>query len=105
VNLNVKRAQGEIHLHIHTLSAFSNRLILLVEGDLPILNKPRNALVAENCHETASRQLNTRALNTLTLSEYVDKIYFKLLSPFTNVFYFFIDNVKKSRPIVKRLAL
>jgi hypothetical protein len=105
VNLNVKRAQGEIHLHIHAPSAFSSRPILLAEGDLPILNKPRNALAAENCHETASRQLNTRALTTPTLSEYADKIYFRLLSPFTDVFCFFADDVGKSRPIVKRLAL
>jgi hypothetical protein len=104
-NVNGRRAQGEIHLHIHAPSAFSSRPILLAEGDLPILNKPRSALAAEKCHETSSRQLNTRTLTTPTLSESADKIYFRLLSPFTDVFCLFADDVGKFRPIVQRLAL
>jgi hypothetical protein len=104
-NLNGRRAHGEIHLHIHAPSAFSSRPILLAEGDLPILDRPGRALAAEKCHETSSRQLNTRALTTPTLSESADKIYFRLLSPFTDVFCFFADDVGKFRPIVQRLAL
>jgi hypothetical protein len=103
--LNGRRAHGEIHLHIHAPSAFSSRPVLLAEGDLPSLDKPRRALAAEKCHETASRQLNSKTLITPSLSESADKIYFRLLSPFTDVFCFFADDVGKFRPIVQRLAL
>ena len=103
--LNGRRAHGEIHLHIHPPSAFSSRPVLLAEGDLPSLDKPRRALATEKCHETASRQLNSMTLITPTLSESADKIYFRLLSPFTDVFCFFADDVGKFRPVVQRLAL
>lgn len=103
-SLNGRRAHGEIHLHIHAPSAFSSRPILLAEGDLPSLDKPR-ALVAEKCHETSSRQLGTRALTTPTLSASADKIYLRLLSPFTDVFCFFADDVGQFSPIVQCLAL
>jgi hypothetical protein len=103
--LNSRQANREIHLYIHALSAFSSRPVLLAEGDLPSLDKPRRALAIKKCHETASRQLNSRTLSTLTLSESADKIYFRLLSLFTNVFCFFADDVRKFRLIVQRLAL
>ena len=102
--LNGRRAHGEIHLHIHAPSTFSSRPILLAEGDLPSLDKSRRALATEKCHETASRQLNSRTLITPSLSESADKIYFRLLSPFTDVFCFFADDVGKFKPIVYRLA-
>ena len=104
-NLTGRRAYKEIHLHIHALRAFSSRPILLAEGDLPNLDKLRRALVAEKCHEASSRQLDSRTLITPTLSASADKIYFRLLSPFTDVFCFFADDVGKFRPIVERLAL
>ena len=105
MRLNGRRALGEIHLHIHAPSTFSSRPVLLAEGDLPSLDRPGRALPTEKCHETASRQLNSRTLATPTLSESADKIYFRLLSPFTDVFCFFADDVGKFRPIVQRLAL
>ena len=97
--LNGRRAHGEIHLHIHAPSTFSSRPVLLAEGDLPSLDKPK-VLAIEKCHETASRPLNARVLTTPTLSESTDKIYFKLLSSFTDVFCFFADDVGKLRLIV-----
>ena len=97
--LNGRRAHGEIYLYIHALSTFSSRPVLLAEGDLPSLDKPK-VLAIKKCHETASRPLNARALTTPTLSKSADKIYFRLLSPFTDVFCFFTDNVGKLRPIV-----
>ena len=102
--LNGRRAHGEIHLHIHPPSTFSSRPVLLAEGDLPNLDKSK-VLAIEKCHEMASRLMNARTLSTPTLSESADKIYFKLLSPFTDVFCFFADDVGKLRPIVQRLAL
>ena len=103
--LNGRRAHGEIHLHIHAPSTFGSRPVLLAEGDLPSSDKLRRALATEKCHETASRQLNSMTLITPTLSDSADKIYFRLLSPFTDVFCFFADDVGKFRPIVQRLAL
>jgi hypothetical protein len=102
--LNGRRAHGEIHLHIHAPSTFSSRPVLLAEGDLPSLDRSR-VLATEKCHETASRPLNARTPTTPTLSESADKIYFRLLSPFTDVFCFFADDVGKLKPIVQRLAL
>ena len=100
-----RRAHKEIYLYIHALSAFSNRPILFTEGDLSNLDKLRRALVTEKCHKASSRQLDSRTLITPILSISADKIYFRLLSSFTDVFYFFADNVGKFRPIVERLAL
>jgi hypothetical protein len=59
----------------------------------------------EKCHELASRRLNPEALATPALAGSADRIYFRLLSPFTDVFCFFADDVGKFRPIVQRLAL
>jgi len=49
--------------------------------------------------------LNPGTLNTPTLSDSADKIYFRLLSPFTDVFCFFADDLGGLKPIVQRLAL
>ncbi|KFY17790.1 hypothetical protein V492_00388 [Pseudogymnoascus sp. VKM F-4246] len=103
--LNGRRVHGEIHLHIHPPSVFSSRPVLLAEGDLPNLSKLTSALAIEKCHETDSRPLYARTLVTPTLSESADRIYFRLLSPFTDVFCFFADDVGKFKPIVQRLAL
>ncbi|KAL5344410.1 hypothetical protein ACLOAV_010670 [Pseudogymnoascus australis] len=103
--LNGRRVHGEIHLHIHPPSVFSSRPVLLAEGDLPNLSKLTSALAIEKCHETDSRPLNASTLVTPTLSESADRIYFRLLSPFTDVFCFFADDVGKFKPIVQRLAL
>lgn len=99
IELSDRRANGEIYLHIHTLSTFSNRLVLLTKGDLSSLDKPRQALATEKYYKTMSRQLNSQTL-TPTLSESTDKIYFRLLLPFTDIFYFFVDDVRKFRPII-----
>ena len=104
MELNGRRTNGEIHLYIHTLSTFSNRPILLAKGDLFSLDKPR-ALATKKCYKIVSRQLNSRTPTTPTLSKSADKIYFRLLSPFADVFCFFADDVGKFRPIVQRLAL
>jgi hypothetical protein len=100
-----RRAHGEIHLHIHPPSVFSSRPVLLAEGDLPSTSKLTQALATEQCHETGSRVLNARDSVTPTLSESANRIYFKLLSPFTDVFCFFADDVGRFKPIVQRLAL
>jgi hypothetical protein len=105
MKLNGRRAHGEIHLHMHTPSTFSDRPVLLAEGDLPSIDRPGRAMPAEKCHETTNRQLSSRTLTTPTLPESANNIYFRLLSPFTDVFRFFADDVGKFKPIVQCLAL
>lgn len=102
--LNGRRTHGEIHLHIHPPSTFSSKPVLLAEGDLPSLDRSR-LLAIEKCHETANRLMDAGALITPTLSECADRLYFKLLSPFADVFCFFADDVGGLRPIVQRLAI
>lgn len=104
-NLNGRRAQGEVHLHVHAPSTFSSRPVLLAEGDLPSLDRAGTAMAAERCHELESRQLHPAGLAPPSLAASADRIYFRLLSPFTDVFCFFADDVGKFRPIVQRLAL
>jgi hypothetical protein len=102
--LNSRQANREIYLYIYTLSIFNSRPVLFVEENLSSFDKLRKTLVTEKCYKTANRQLNSRTLTILTLSESADKIYFRLLSLFINVFCFFTDDVRKFRPIVQCLA-
>ena len=44
-------------------------------------------------------------ISTPTLPESANNIYFRLLSPFTDVFCFFANDIRQFRPIVQRLAL
>ena len=103
--LSGRRAHGEVHLHLHTPSTFSDRPVLLAEGDLPKLDKPSRAMTVEKCHEMTSRELHHRNLATPALSESADLLYFRLLSPFTDVFCFFAEDIGNFKPIVQRLAL
>ena len=103
--LNGRRGHGEIHLHIHSSSIFSSRPVLLAEGDLPMSDRQRGTLSPAGCHELTSRELPIRNLTSTTLSDAADKIYFRLLSPFADVFCFFAADVGGFRPIVHRLAL
>lgn len=98
MKLNSRQVYREIYLHIYTLSTFSSRLVLLTKGDLLSLDKLIRLLATKKYHEIVSRLLNS--LITSTLSESTNKIYFRLLSLFTNVFCFFVDNVGKFRLIV-----
>jgi hypothetical protein len=104
MKLNGRRAHGEIYLYIHAPSTFSSRPVLLAKGDLPSLDKSRE-LAVEKCHEVASRPLNARILVATTLSESINKIYFRFLSPFTDVFCFFVDNIGKFETVVQYIAL
>ncbi|TVY85512.1 Calcium-independent phospholipase A2-gamma [Lachnellula suecica] len=98
-----RRGHGEIHLHIHASSIFSDRPVLVAEGDLPVSDKSR-ALTAEGCHETISRQLQPRDPNSSLLGQSSDEIYFKLLTPFTDVICFFATDIGGFESIVRRLA-
>jgi hypothetical protein len=103
---NGRRAHGEIHLHIDASSTFGDRPVLFADGDLPIRGKPKRPLSSEKCHETTNRVL-PRLRDNLpgpSLRESVDNVYFRLLSPFTDVFCFFAVDLGGLRPIVCRIA-
>jgi len=88
VKLNGRQAYREIHFHFYISNAFSSRPILLAEKNLPNFEKPKRPLATEKCHETLNRQFVIRLLFELT-----DKIYFNILLPFTDIFYFFANDV------------
>jgi hypothetical protein len=101
-----RRAHGEIHLHIDASTTFSNRPVLIADGDLPIRGRIKPQVASAKCHETTSRVLPRRQDNApaMNLRESVDHMYFRLLSPFTDVFCFFAVDLKGLRPIACRLA-
>jgi hypothetical protein len=100
-----RRSHGEIHLHLDATSTFSDRPVLLADGDLPLRGKPKKIIASEKCHETISRVLPHLGDNTPTnLKEYVDSNYLRLLSLFIDVFYFFATDLGGLRPIVRRIT-
>ncbi|KAH8800879.1 acyl transferase/acyl hydrolase/lysophospholipase [Xylogone sp. PMI_703] len=96
---------GEVHLHIHPPSSFSNRPVLLAEGNLPYHDKYGATLTVEDCHELERRKLNSINTVTPTLSGSSDRIYSRLLLPFAEVICFFADDVGGFKPIVQHLGL
>ena len=98
-----RRGYSEIHLHINPSSTFSNRLVLLAKGDFPSNQTPSKAIPSDGCYKITLKPLpsSIRGLQDAAANQ----IYFRLLSPFTNVFYFFAVNLKGLKPIAQRIAL
>ena len=87
------------------MSVFSSRLILLTKGDLLTLDKPGSIIGTEKYYELMSRLLNSRTLTAFSLSGSADYIYLRLLSLFTDVLYFFTEDISRFWPIVYCLVL
>lgn len=104
---NGRRAYGKIHLHIDAASTFGDRPVLLADGDLPIRGRLKKSMPLEKCYKTATNVL-PRLRDNLPiikgLQEHVDNVYFRLLSPFTDVFCFFAVDLGGLRPIASCLA-
>ena len=103
---NAKRRHGEIHLHIDSFTTFGERPVLFAEGDFPTSEKSSKALSAEKCHDATSRVLPRlrNTIPTLSLQKAADNLYFRLLSPFTDVFCFFSADLGGLQPIARRIA-
>jgi len=97
-----RRGHGEIHLHIDPSSTFSDGPVLLAEGDFPSNQTPSKAIPADGCHEITLKPLpsSVRGLQDAA----ADQIYFRLLSPFTDVFCFFAVDLGGLKPIAQRIA-
>ncbi len=100
-----KRGFGEIHLHIDPSAPFSDRPILFADGDFPIRQNTKAPFTGK-CHEVTKRLLpNPReGLPIDNLQAAADRIYFRLLLPFTDVFCFFALDLGGLQPIAHRIA-
>jgi hypothetical protein len=101
-----KRGHGEIHLHIDPSATFSDRPILFADGDFPFLRKPSKGMLVDNCHGVTERILMglSESVPNDHLQTAVDSLYFRLLSPFTDVFCFFAADLGGLQPIALRIA-
>jgi hypothetical protein len=100
-----RRGHGEIHLHIDPSSAFSDRPVLFAEGDFPTHQTPNRTIPTDRCHEITLGTLPTLSLGPVRgPQDAADQIYFRLLSPFTDVFCFFAADLGGLKPIAQRIA-
>jgi len=101
-----KRGHGEVHLHIDSSTVFGDRPVLFAEGDFSYHEKPSKALSTEKCHEATGRILSRLrdTIPTPSLQRAADNLYFRLLSPFTDVFCFFAADLGGLQPIARRIA-
>lgn len=94
----VKRARtfplqnlGGIHIHLDPTSAFSDRPLLVAEGDL--LSKP---VASSECHETTRLTINRSvkvADNSSFLETVANQSYSQVIIPFVDVICFFADDL------------
>jgi hypothetical protein len=101
-----KRRCGEIHLHIHPSTTFSDRPLLFADGDFPAHPRLTRVAPADKCHEVTKRILpGPRAgIASVGLQPVADRLYCALLSPFTDVFCFFATDLGGLESIVHRIA-
>jgi hypothetical protein len=84
-----KRNRGEIHLHLDPSSAFSDRPILIAEGDITVRKIDLKATETKKCHETIFRPFQ----RPFDAERAAIDVYGHFLSPFTDVFCFFSADV------------
>ena len=96
----LRRKEGEVHLHLEPSSIFSDRPILIADGDLSTWSSEECAGDTLRCHETARRPL----LPGLRAERIVGSVYPQLLLPFTDVFCFFSADIGGLRQVACYLA-
>lgn len=99
-NSQSHRRYGEIHLHLDPSTTFSDRPILIADGDIPLQSKAHKVIPLDQCHEITNRSL----LGFGDLQAAADRLYFRLLSPFTDVFCFFASDLGGLQPIARVIA-
>jgi len=101
------RGHGEIHLYNDPSSIFSDRPVLFADGDFPTHQKLEKIPPTWKCHRASSNilpRLRDGILRDSNLLNATDTLYFRLLSPFTDVFCFFAADLGGLPPIVDRVA-
>lgn len=99
-NSQSSRGYGEIHLHLDPSTTFSDRPILIADGDIPLQPKAHKVVPLDQCHEITNRSL----IGFGDVQAAADSLYFRLLSPFTDVFCFFASDLGGLQPIARVIA-
>jgi hypothetical protein len=101
-----RRGCGEIHLHVHPSTVFSDRPLLFGDGDFPAHPRPIKDAAASGCHEVTKRALPgpRSGITSVDLQSAADRLHSALLLPFTDVFCFFAADMGGLEPVAHRIA-
>ena len=98
--------ESEIHFQLDPSTAFSDRPIIIAGGDFPIYQRSSKVVPAKDCHKTTHAilpRLRNGVAGTALLKA-SDNLYCRLLSPFTDVLYFFAVDLGGLRSIACRIS-
>ncbi|CAK7237038.1 hypothetical protein SBRCBS47491_009841 [Sporothrix bragantina] len=96
----VKRARGEVHLHLDPSSVFGQPL-LIADGDI-LLTQPTQKAPASQCHEITVRAIHRPS--GVVVDDLVRGLFGQLLFPFTDVFCFFCEDLGGLQGVARLLA-
>jgi hypothetical protein len=101
-----KRGCGEIHLHIDPSTTFSDRPILFADRDIADHQRLTKFASSDKCHEVTKRTLPAlrASISSVGLQPAADRLYSTLLTPFTDVFCFFADDLGGLETVAHRIA-
>jgi hypothetical protein len=71
-NSQRNRGYGEIHLHLDPSTTFSDKPILIADGDIPLRPSARKIVPSDQCHEITKRSL----IGFGDLQAAADRLYF-----------------------------
>jgi hypothetical protein len=100
-HFSVRRSPAEIHLHLDPSSIFQERPLFIADGDLS--KRISGKLSLERCHEIVRREIKKTRYGT-GLRRLASSIYSELLSPLTDVFCFFCDDLGGFKQVASQLA-
>ncbi|KAH9905226.1 FabD/lysophospholipase-like protein [Xylariomycetidae sp. FL2044] len=100
-NHGANRGLGEVHLHLDPRSAFHGKPLLIADSDLS--GSTRARFPPGDCHEFKPRVMQ-RSSHASDPGWIANGIYAQLLSPFSDVFCVFSDDIGGFRPVARHLA-
>jgi hypothetical protein len=100
--LITKRVPGEIHLYINAFSIFNRRPLLIVNSEILFKNF-RAKIPFAKCYKII-KQTVQKPSRYYQLNKISSSIYAQLLFPFTNIFYFLLENLNGFKQVVHCLA-